>query len=67
MSREKGIELVSLYDCACGDNYIASFCDYIEISVLDFWTKVYDCMSPELFLYERGKKPKPKFKVGFGL
>ena len=36
ITREEGIELVENYDGCCGDNYIADFCEYIEISTEEF-------------------------------
>lgn len=37
ISREQGIALVKEYDGKCGDEYIKLFCDYISISVDEFW------------------------------
>ena len=66
ISREKGIELVKKYDSACSDKYIADFCDFIGITSEDFWVKVRDLTSPELFDLS-GDEIKPKFIVGQGL
>lgn len=37
ITREEGIELVRKYDGKCSDAYIQKFCDYIGISVNEFW------------------------------
>ncbi len=37
ITKEEGIELVRKYDGKCADYYIKEFCDYIEISVEEFW------------------------------
>ncbi len=66
LTREEGIELIEQYDGKCGDDYIASFCDYINISVQDFWSKVHQSVNSELFDMSNGMI-RPKFKVGVGL
>lgn len=67
MSRKSGIELVEQFDDACGSNYIASFCDYIQISVSDFWSKVHQSVNRQLFDIQPDGKITRKFKVGVGL
>jgi len=37
ITREEGIELVRKFDGKCAESYIKKFCDYIEISVEEFW------------------------------
>ena len=37
MSRNEGIELVKKYDGKCADKYVMQFCDYINISINEFW------------------------------
>ena len=66
MTREKGIALVEKYDDACGDKYIQSFCDYIEITEDQFWQNVYSAVNKDLFYIEDDAIHR-KFKVGFGL
>ncbi|WP_372763558.1 N-acetyl sugar amidotransferase [Litorivivens sp.] len=67
ISRTKGIELVEQYDACCSDEYIASFCDYIEISVGEFWEKVRAATNKTLFDIQPNGEIVPKFQVGFGL
>lgn len=67
MTREHGIDLVEQYDDACSDEYIESFCTYINISVKQFWEKVHSSVNRELFTIERDGSIKRKFKVGIGL
>lgn len=37
LTREEAIELVKRYDGKCGTRYIKKFCDYIGITVDEFW------------------------------
>tara|TARA_A100001035_G_scaffold272157_1_gene261110 strand:+ start:238 stop:1371 length:1134 start_codon:yes stop_codon:yes gene_type:complete len=67
ISREEGIELVENYDGCCGDNYIKEFCDYIEISVEDFWSNVHKSLNKDLFEISSTGRIKRKFKVGVGI
>ena len=67
MTREAAIELVELYDDACGSNYIESFSEYIGISVSQFWEKVHTSVNPKLFNIQPGGRITRKFKVGVGL
>lgn len=67
ITRQQGIELIERYDDACSDDYIASFCDYIDISVDDFWLQVHSALNRDLFAIEPGGRIVRKFKVGAGL
>jgi len=67
MTRERGIELVEQYDDACSNEYIESFCTYINISVEEFWEKVHSSINLELFTIKQDGSIKRKFKVGIGL
>ncbi len=37
ITQERGIELVKKYDGKCSEEYIKKFCDYIGISLEEFW------------------------------
>jgi len=67
MSRERGIELVELYDGICSDEYIDSFCSYIGISVSQFWNHVHSSLNRDLFTIEADGTIRRKFRVGIGL
>lgn len=67
MTREEGIELVSKYDDACSPKYIASFCDYIGISVEQFWRQVHASVNRDLFDVSADGVISRKFVVGSGL
>jgi len=67
MSRAEGIEVASRYDGNCGDHYIASFCDYIGISVEAFWEQVHANLNNSLFELSAAGTIHPRFKVGVGL
>ena len=67
MSREDGIALVERYDGCCGPQYVASFCDYIGISVEQFWQQVHANLNRELFDLSADGTITRRFQVGVGL
>lgn len=67
MTRDEGIMLVEKYDDACSDEYIASFCEYIGISIQDFWNQVHVSVNLELFSIEPSGRIERRFKIGEGL
>jgi N-acetyl sugar amidotransferase len=67
MCRKHGIKLVDQYDDACSNEYIESFCSYIEISIKEFWAKVHSSVNQDLFTIEDDGRIVRKFKVGTDL
>jgi N-acetyl sugar amidotransferase len=67
MSRVHGVELAEKYDNACSEEYISSFCSYIDISVSEFWDKVHASVNKDLFTIDSKGSIKRKFSVGVGL
>ena len=67
MTREQGITVCENYDGACSDAYIASFCEYIEISVEYFWEKVISVTNKDLFTLTGPADINRRFKVGNGI
>ena len=67
MSREEGIATVEKYDGRCSDQYIESFCDYINISVNEFWKQVHDNLNHDLFELKSDGRIERRFEVGRGL
>lgn len=67
ITRDEGIVLVSQYDDACAPGYIASFCDYIDITVGDFWKQVHASVNRELFDVSPDGRITRRFQVGVGL
>ena len=67
ITREEGIWLNEKYDGKCSPKYIESFCNYINISVADFWQQVDQSVNIELFEKRGLGNYMPKFKVGVGL
>ena len=67
MSRDEGIELVNKYDGCCGAEYIASFCEYIGISLDQFWQQVHANLNRDLFDLAPNGTITPRFRVGEGL
>tara|TARA_R110001606_G_scaffold389553_1_gene555768 strand:- start:22801 stop:23931 length:1131 start_codon:yes stop_codon:yes gene_type:complete len=67
ITREQGIELVKKYDDACSPEYIASFCQYIGITVNEFWQQVYKSVNKDLFDVGSDGKITRRYQVGVGL
>jgi N-acetyl sugar amidotransferase len=67
MTREAGISLLEQFDGACSAEYIETFCEYIEITVEQFWRQVHGSVNKELFHIEQDGSITRKFKVGSGL
>ena len=67
MSRQEGISIVERYDGCCGPQYIASFCEYIGISVEQFWQQVHSNLNRDLFDLEPDGTITRRFQVGVGL
>ena len=66
ITREEGIPIAEMYDEACGDEYIESFCRYIQITESQFWDTVRKFANRDIFDVS-GKRPVRKFIVGEGL
>jgi len=67
LSRDSAIDIVSRFDGVCSDEYISTFCSFIEITVDEFWNTVGKFTSAELFDISSKSRPTRKFQVGFGL
>lgn len=67
ITRAQAIAIVEKYDDACSDEYIESFCDYIDISVDRFWEQVHNSLNRDLFTLESNGTISRKFQVGVGL
>ena len=67
MTRAQGIELAEDYDDSCSDEYIESFCSYIDITVDQFWEQVHKSVNKDLFHIKADGSIRRKFKVGVGL
>lgn len=67
ISRDAAIKLVEKFDDAQDPKYIKEYCDYLGISVADFWEKVKASVNKTLFTLESDGSIHPKFKVGVGL
>lgn len=67
MTREEAIERVEKWDHFCEEKFILEFCDYIGISLDDFWAEVEKWMNQSLFNKTGARTWEPRFKVGIGL
>jgi hypothetical protein len=63
ITREDAIKLVEKFDGKCSIYYIKSFCEYIDITIEEFWGQVDMSVNRKLFFKENGEW-FPKFKVG---
>ena len=64
ITRKKGIELIKKYDGKCADQYINSFCEFIDISVDQFWGHIRRSVNRDLFEVRTNGDILPKFNVG---
>lgn len=64
ISREEAIWLVNEYDGKCGEKYIKEFCEYIDITLEEFWKVVDKYVNKELFKKDENGKWTSKFKIG---
>jgi N-acetyl sugar amidotransferase len=67
ITRAAAIALVERYDGSCADSYIESFCEFIGISVEQFWRQVRAAVNRDLFSVADGGRIAPRFTVGVGL
>lgn len=63
LTRDEAIQLVKEYDGGCGERYVREFCDYVGISVEEFWRVTDSFVNKKLFRKEGGRWV-PKFEVG---
>ena len=64
ITRSEGIYLVEKYDGKCSDQYIESFCKYIEISEDKFWEVVREHVNKDLFKINADGSIDKLFEVG---
>ncbi len=64
LAREKAIKLVKKYDGVCDDSIILRYCNYVNISITEFWDTVNLYVNRDIFHIEEGERPKNKFTVG---
>lgn len=67
MDRSTAIALVEQYDGKCSDKYIASFCEFMQITQQEFWSHVHGAMNRDFFEIDSSGAIRRKFKVGVGL
>ena len=67
MSRDHAISLVEEHDGSCSPSYIESFCDFIDITVDDFWNHVRASVNRKLFDVNSDGSIERRYKVGVGL
>jgi N-acetyl sugar amidotransferase len=65
MTREEAITLVTKYDGYYKEEYVEEFCDYIGITIDEFWREMEEkIINKKLFKNVGNRKWKPLFKVG---
>ena len=63
MTREEGVKLANKYDGKCDISYLEKVCDYLKISLNEFYEVVDKFVNRELFEKKNGQW-SPKFTVG---
>jgi len=64
LTREEAVILVKKYDGVCHDSIILRYCNYVNISVVEFWNIVNKYVNRNIFHVKKSKRPKNKFIVG---
>jgi N-acetyl sugar amidotransferase len=64
ISREEAKAIVEKYDGKISNEYINSFCEYLDITSTEFWNAVKSAMNPKLFNFKEPNYFEPKFRVG---
>ncbi len=64
LSREDAVWYVQEYDGKCGQHYIDEFCEYIDISLKEFWEVTDTYVNKKLFSRDKNGKWTPNFRVG---
>ncbi|MEO6054536.1 MAG: N-acetyl sugar amidotransferase [Chthoniobacterales bacterium] len=64
MTRAQGISLVEKYDGQCSEEYIRPFCEFIDITLEQFWGTVDKYVNRDLFEKAPSGKWVRKFEVG---
>jgi N-acetyl sugar amidotransferase len=67
MTRAEGIRLVELYDHCCSPEYIRVYCEYLGITLDDFWSQVRASINLSLFSILSDGSIQRRFRVGEGL
>jgi len=64
LTRNEAITLVDKYDGVCDDSIILGYCNYVGISVIEFWDIVNMYVNRDIFYVKEGGRPERKFTVG---
>ncbi len=64
LTRGESIVLVDQYDGVCDDSIILRYCNYVNISVAEFWDIVNLYVNCNIFRVNEGERPEKKFTVG---
>lgn len=67
LKRDEAVDFVENYDGVCADSYIESFCEFIDITVPQFWDQVRSSVNQKLFEIRADGTIRRRFKVGVGL
>lgn len=64
LTRDESIVLVDQFDGVCDDTIILRYCNYVNISVAEFWNIVNLYVNRNIFRVNEGERPEKKFSVG---
>ena len=63
LTRENAIPIVEKFDGVCSDRILKRYCDYVGISINEFWSTVNNFVNRDLFEVTEAR-PVKKFSVG---
>ncbi|MBT3831613.1 MAG: N-acetyl sugar amidotransferase [Gammaproteobacteria bacterium] len=64
LTKECALGLVDRYDGVCDDSIILRYCNYVNITVIEFCNTVNLYVNRDIFDIEEGERPKNKFTIG---
>lgn len=67
ISREMAIDLLEKFDGNFNPKYVETFCQYIDITVKDFWEHIDGFVNKDLFDRVKMGHYIPKFEIGVGI
>jgi len=64
ISRENGVQMVVDFDGVCSDEIIDRYCNYVAVSVKDFWSITNRFVNRKIFAVKPHSRPTPLFQPG---
>ncbi len=64
ITREEAIDIAEEFDGVCSDRIIENYCNYVGISLTEFWDIANQWVNSNIFTIRTGQRPVKKFTVG---